>query len=326
MKFTHMIAAVLALLFTVSAASAADRTVNVKFPRGASGTTIDGAIKGYDGIRYVVGVSAGQKMSVELDTDNASSYFNITAPGASEALFNGSISGTSTSFDVPSSGNYVINVYLMRNAARRNETATFELSIYVEGKAAAVAPKPRPGSDVADGLAGGPDYWQVHGLSAGDTLNVRASASTGARVLGRLAEGDVIRNLGCQMSDGRRWCRISTTRNVTGWVAGRYLHESFADTPRAVRPSQPVTLPSYPIQAQPLPQPVRDSTISVADMPRYCRGEASAKFGVRPQEITTNAAFRSGNLYYSQGYFEGSNGTQFFNCYFQTDGSFIGVN
>jgi hypothetical protein len=43
-----------------------------------------------------LGVSAGQKMSVQLDTDNASSYFNITGPGASAAAYIGSINGNST--------------------------------------------------------------------------------------------------------------------------------------------------------------------------------------------------------------------------------------
>jgi hypothetical protein len=108
---------------------------------------------------------------------------------------------------------------------------------------------------------------------------------------------------------------------VTGWVAGRYLHESMA---QAQRPSRPTTLPSYPVQPKPLPQPVNDG-ISTSDMPRFCAGEASAKYGVRPTEITTNMAFQTGQLYVSQGWFDGPEGTKFFNCYFQIDGSFISV-
>ena len=38
------------------------------------------------------------------------------------------------------------------------------------------------------GLAGGPDFWQVHGLSGGDTLNVRSGPSSGNSVVGRLVE------------------------------------------------------------------------------------------------------------------------------------------
>lgn len=307
--------AAVGLFGLMGAAQAQDPTVDVKFPRGASGTTIEGSITGYDGVKYRVGVSAGQKMSVQLDTDNPSSYFNITAPGASEALFNGSIDGNSTTFEIPSSGNYVINVYLMRNAARRNETANYSLTIYVENAATSSVAPTEP--DFADGLAGGPDFWQVHGLKAGDTLNVRASASSSARVLGKLAEGDVLRNRGCRMTDGTRWCQVEGERGLKGWVAGRYLHESFADAPSsATRAPQPkVVVPSKP------------AMVLVVDMlPRFCAGEASARFGVRPQDLTTNLPIRIKQLYLVQGYFDQADGgTKFFNCYFQADGSFISV-
>jgi hypothetical protein len=71
-------------------------------------------------------------MSVQLDSSNSSLYFNIVAPGASAALYNSSIDGNGTSVAIPSSGNYVIQVYLMRNAARRGETANYTLTLYVE--------------------------------------------------------------------------------------------------------------------------------------------------------------------------------------------------
>lgn len=91
----------LALLPSVAFAQS---TVDVRFPRGASATTINGSITGDQAINYRLSVTAGQRMSVQLDTDNSSNYFNIGAPGASEALFVGSMSGNSTSFVIPSSG------------------------------------------------------------------------------------------------------------------------------------------------------------------------------------------------------------------------------
>lgn len=312
-------------LFSMAAAPAVlaqdTTTVDVRFPRGQSGTTISDSIAGYETVNYRLGVSAGQQMSVQLDTDNASNYFNITAPGASEALFNGSISGNSTTFSIPSSGNYTISVYLMRNAARRNEVANYDLTLYVEG-AAASTPAPRPvQNDFADGLAGGPDFWQIHGLAAGDTLNVRSGPSTGNGVVGRLVEGDIVRNLGCQMDGQTRWCQVETNRGLSGWVAGRYLHESTAQT--QPRPSVPsTTRPTASVPSNPTP-----TYLSTSDMPRFCAGEASAKFGVRPTEITANTAFKTGNMYVSQGYFDvDDDNTTFFNCYFQLDGSFIAVN
>ena len=295
------------------------RSVEVRFPRGQSGTTINDSITGYEAVNYQLGVSAGQTMSLQLDTDNPSNYFNITAPGASEALFNGSIDGNSTSVKIPSSGTYTISVYLTRNAARRDETADYSLTLYIEGRASQSAPAPVQ-NDFADGLAGGPDYWQVHGLAGGDTLNVRSGPSTGNGSVGRLVEGDVIRNLGCQMSGSTRWCQIETRNGLTGWVAGRYLHESVAQQ----QPQRPTTRP--PAQPPTPPQNPAPTYLSQADMPRFCAGEASAKFSQRPQDITTNLAFQTGNMFVSQGYFDQGDDTTFFNCYFQLDGSFIAVN
>lgn len=80
----------------------------------------------------MVGVTAGQKMSVQLDSRNSSLYFNVVAPGADAALYNSSMGGNGTSITIPSTGNYVIQIYLMRNAARRGEAADYMLTLYIE--------------------------------------------------------------------------------------------------------------------------------------------------------------------------------------------------
>lgn len=81
-----------------------------------------------------------------------------------------------------------------------------------------------------DGLDGGPDFWAVRGLPVGDVLNVRREPSSSSPALATLREGEIVRNLGCRMNGGSRWCRISSTEgmSVTGWVAGRFLRESAA--------------------------------------------------------------------------------------------------
>lgn len=108
------------------------RRETVQFAPGTSGSTLNSRVRGYNSVQYSLSVRAGQKMSVQLDSSNPSLYFNITAPGASEALYNGSMDGNGTTVTIPSSGRYVIDVYLMRNAARRNETADYTLTFYVE--------------------------------------------------------------------------------------------------------------------------------------------------------------------------------------------------
>lgn len=107
-----------------------DQTVH--FAPGASGATIKGKVTGDESFRYRLGARAGQKLSVQLDSGNGSLYFNIIAPGADEALYNGSIEGNGTTVTLPASGNYVIDVYLMRNAARRGEAAAYTLTLYVQ--------------------------------------------------------------------------------------------------------------------------------------------------------------------------------------------------
>jgi len=76
------------------------------------------------------------------------------------------------------------------------------------------------------------------------------------------------------------------------------------------------------------PQPRRRSSgTALGMMPAFCRGEASARFGVRPNRITTNMAFRSGKGYVVQGNYPDGNGrTSFFNCWFDRNGNFASVN
>jgi hypothetical protein len=109
------------------------RTETVQFAKGTSSRTLASSVKGYATVNYLVDVRAGQTLKVSMKTNNASSYFNITAPGADEALFVGSASGNSYAGKIASSGVYKVQVSLMRNAARRNETASYTLTIGAKG-------------------------------------------------------------------------------------------------------------------------------------------------------------------------------------------------
>lgn len=104
----------------------------VHFSPGTSGATIHGRLQGGDTVAYKVGVRSGQKMSVQLDSRNKSLYFNVNRPGSGTALYNSSIAGNGASMAIPADGSYTVQVYLMRNAARRNEAADYTLTLYVE--------------------------------------------------------------------------------------------------------------------------------------------------------------------------------------------------
>jgi len=135
MKTKSLVLLLLLTLFSVRAYAANDRSEQVKFPHGASGTSIKSSIVGYQGVNYTLDAKAGQSMTVNLKSGNLSNYFNIYAPGkgpGDEAMFIGDINGNSYSGVLPSTGTYTIQVFLMRNAARRNEKANYTLEISVK--------------------------------------------------------------------------------------------------------------------------------------------------------------------------------------------------
>jgi hypothetical protein len=169
-------------------------------------------------------------MTVTLKTDNASAYFNVIPPASDEAMFIGSASGSEFVATLPANGDYIIQVYLMRNAARRNEVAHFTLTAGISGKP--VKPSDLQ-PDFGDGLMGGPDFWDIAGVGANDTLNLRKTPSAKAPILAKFPDGTMLRNRGCRIDDNTRWCLVELPDDpsVQGWVAGRYLRESAGPIP-----------------------------------------------------------------------------------------------
>ncbi len=122
------------------------RETAVQFAKGKSAATLKDRIKGDESVDYRLGAAAGQTMTVTLKPSNRSTYFNVMAPGEDGAIFIGSTEGNKFSGRLPKSGDYVVRVYLMRNAARRNETSSYsiEFKIAADVPGAAAAPAPRP--------------------------------------------------------------------------------------------------------------------------------------------------------------------------------------
>ena len=146
----QFLAAGMLLLFASGAhVSAADdiRKEQIQFKKGTSSAAITGRIKGYQAVDYQLRAEAEQTMTVSFKPSNPSAYFNVLPPGTDEAIFVGSISGNRCEAALPADGVYTIRVYLMRNAARRNETANYTLAVTVADKAAPSAtsqPSPAP--------------------------------------------------------------------------------------------------------------------------------------------------------------------------------------
>lgn len=218
----------------------APQQVEVHFLPGTSGASYSETIAGHDTVEYYLTANAGQVMGVTLNTLNASNYFNVWAPGQDTALFMGSVEGTDFQGVLPSSGRYRVQVFLMRNAARRGESATYTINMTVDaGSAAVVTPAP----EFADGNAGGPDWWEIT-LSSGGNLHIRSGPGRGYGVVTSLPSGSVVRNLGCQGTGSERWCQVDYGAH-TGWALGQYLGEANAPSGNAPIVADHTPAPDY---------------------------------------------------------------------------------
>ena len=101
----------------------------IPFMPGATSATLKGTLKGDQTIDYQLRARAGQTLAVHFKPGNQSACFNILPPGSEEALFIGSTSGNDFTGKLSADGTYTIRVYLMRSAARRNETTQYTLDV-----------------------------------------------------------------------------------------------------------------------------------------------------------------------------------------------------
>lgn len=122
-------AGAIALLLLVSLPVTAEdiRQERVQFKPGETGATIKGRLKGDQTVDYLLQAKAGQSAMVMLKSSNRFNYFNVMAPGSDTAIFIGSTSGNRFEGELPKDGEYVVRVYLMRNAARRGEAAQYSI-------------------------------------------------------------------------------------------------------------------------------------------------------------------------------------------------------
>jgi hypothetical protein len=116
-------------LLACGSAAAADpvRHEQVELAQGSALKKLSGKIKGDETVEYRIAVPAGGALSLKLKSANRSTNFNVSAEGAEEAIFVGSRDGDHFTVTAPVGAVYKVNVYLMRNAARRHEKASFVL-------------------------------------------------------------------------------------------------------------------------------------------------------------------------------------------------------
>jgi hypothetical protein len=134
---SFLAAAGVALLTTGAHAVDGIRKEPVRFEKGASQAAIKARIQGDETVDYVLRAGAGQTLAVALKKTNPQNYFNVLPPGTQEvAMFVGD-SGADFKAVLPTDGDYTVRVYLMRPAARRNESSDYTLTVSVTGHALA---------------------------------------------------------------------------------------------------------------------------------------------------------------------------------------------
>ena len=139
------------------------RTERIAFKPGANSAHIDGRIKGDTTVDYILPAQAGQTINISLASRHTATYFNVLAPGETQvAFFNGSLGNNQYEGTLPSSGEYTIRVYMMRAAARRNESAQYRLEVVlgqslkpITQGAKPIAPAAKPTEQAAKPIAQG---------------------------------------------------------------------------------------------------------------------------------------------------------------------------
>lgn len=171
-RFAAMLAPTIGVVMAgmVVAAAAAEpdpdrRIETVAFATGAGAARAAGVLKGRQYVDYKVSGGAGQSLAITLKTGNPQTYFNVIAPGASEAMFIGSTSGSHFKRILPVDGEYMVRVYLMRAAARRDESSRYELDLKLDGRALA------PTSPDKDALIRGTPFHASSSVACGRSGN-----------------------------------------------------------------------------------------------------------------------------------------------------------
>jgi hypothetical protein len=118
------------LLVLFSAAVPAQSRQRVRFARGASGTTLSGTIRGFAYRDYIIGARSGQNVSVKLKSRNTFTVLTIFTPDSGN--LEGATQTDEFSGELPTTGDYVIRIGMMRAEARRkNSQADYSLQISV---------------------------------------------------------------------------------------------------------------------------------------------------------------------------------------------------
>jgi hypothetical protein len=204
-------------------AQADTRAERIQFKKGASSAIVNGRIKGYQSVDYLIGARKGQSANISLATKHGATYFNILAPSKTEeAFFNGSTGQNQFEGVLPEDGTYRVQVYMMRSAARRNETADYRLEVAISGSGSA-SQTPAPSTDA-----------KVAGTGFHATGNLPCAMGggqpTGSCAFGVKREGQGNGMVEVTKPDGRKRMIFFEKGRATGYDASQADRSAFKAT------------------------------------------------------------------------------------------------
>lgn len=110
----------------------------VNFLQGSTHTTLTGKFQGYNDVKYRIYAKNGQILKFNINSLSNLAYVNIFAPGKKpgkdNALLIGSTVGSKGELTLPVDGDYIVQVYQMRNSARKNKTVKYSLDVEILNK------------------------------------------------------------------------------------------------------------------------------------------------------------------------------------------------
>ena len=113
---------------TITTSKPAPKT-SAPVPPPADNRDISGSITGDQTSEYPLSIKQGQAMNITLTSANKDAHFNLLPPKGEDAVHNGTVSGDQYTGVAKQSGEYRVRVYLLNAAAKRGETAKYNLKI-----------------------------------------------------------------------------------------------------------------------------------------------------------------------------------------------------
>jgi len=99
-------------------------TQRISFAPGASSATVSGSVQGYQTRDYVLNARRNQRMAVNLRSNSSFMQFSVISPQGQTLYV-----GTNWTGVLPTSGDYLLRVGLVRAEARRNGAGGFKLTV-----------------------------------------------------------------------------------------------------------------------------------------------------------------------------------------------------